>query len=68
MKFLALLVFTLVASPAEVSSIGAVLPFLGVLTAPDEVFAQPDAQPLMAYLSMNTPQGRVRETTEIWAH
>jgi ATP-binding cassette subfamily B protein len=65
---LQVLAFTLVASLAEVFSIGAVLPFLGVLTAPEKVFAHPYAQPLIAYLCITTPQGRARETAEAWAH
>ncbi len=65
---LALLAFTLVASLAEVFSIGAVLPFLGLLTAPEKVFARPYAQPLITYLGINTPQSRARETAAAWAH
>ena len=52
----ALLGFTLVASLAEVFSIGAVLPFLGVLTAPEKVFAHPYAQPLITRLGLTDPQ------------
>lgn len=70
LQLLALLAFTLVALLAEVISIGAVLPFLGVLTAPEKVFAHPYpyAQPLIAYLGITTPQGRARETAEASAH
>ena len=53
---LALLAFTLVASLAEVFSIGAVLPFLGVLTAPERVFAHEYAQPFIARLGITQPQ------------
>jgi ATP-binding cassette subfamily B protein len=48
-----LLVF---ASFAEIVSIGAVLPFLGVLTAPDQVFVQPSAQPFIKFLGLTKPR------------
>jgi ABC-type bacteriocin/lantibiotic exporter with double-glycine peptidase domain len=37
---------------AEIISIGAVLPFLGVLTAPDRIFDLPIAQPAIQFLSL----------------
>jgi ATP-binding cassette subfamily B protein len=40
---------------AEVLSIGAVLPFLGILTSPDVVFAQPFLAPLIQALGIQTP-------------
>lgn len=40
-QFLLLMVLTLVSAFAEVVSLGAVLPFLGVLTAPERVFTYP---------------------------
>jgi ATP-binding cassette subfamily B protein len=40
---------------AEVLSIGAVLPFLGILTSPDVVFAQPFLAPLIQALGVQTP-------------
>ncbi len=46
----------LFAAFAEVVSIGAVLPFLSVLTAPDRVFAQPAAQSVIQALGLNTPE------------
>ena len=41
---------------AEVISIGAVLPFLGALTAPDQIFVHPIAQPLIRALSLTEPK------------
>lgn len=55
-QLLALLGFTLLASLAEVFSIGAVLPFLGVLTAPERVFEHAYAQPLITRLGITQPQ------------
>ena len=39
--FIFLLILTLVASVAEVVSLGAVLPFIGILTQPEQVFQSP---------------------------
>ncbi len=43
------------ASFAEIISIGAVLPFLGVLTAPERVFALPLTQPLIQIFGFTEP-------------
>jgi ABC-type bacteriocin/lantibiotic exporter with double-glycine peptidase domain len=51
-----LLVLMLLASFTEILSIGAVLPFLGVLTAPERVFAHPVAQPLVQALGLTEPR------------
>jgi ATP-binding cassette subfamily B protein len=45
-----------IASFAEVISIGAVLPFLGVLTAPDRMFLNPIVRPLINALSLTEPK------------
>ncbi len=55
-QFVLLLVLTIAASFAEVLSIGAVLPFLGVLTSPEMVFAHPAAQPFIAALGLSAPE------------
>lgn len=47
-----LLVIMVLASFAEVVSIGAVLPFLGVLMSPEKVFAYPVIQPLISALGL----------------
>lgn len=46
----------ILASFAEILSIGAVLPFLGVLTAPDRVFEHPAAQPFIQILGLTEPE------------
>jgi ATP-binding cassette subfamily B protein len=51
-----LIAFTLLASLAEVFSIGAALPFLGVLSSPENVFKHEFAQPLIQALSIAQPQ------------
>jgi len=47
-----LLVLMVATSIAEMIGIGAVLPFLGILTAPERVFHHPWAQPLIHFLGL----------------
>lgn len=54
-QFGLLLILMILASFAEILSIGAVLPFLGVLTAPGRLFEHPAAQPLIQSLNLRTP-------------
>ena len=51
-----LFLLMILTSFAEIISIGAVLPFLGALTAPDRIFALPFAQPFIHALSLTEPQ------------
>jgi ATP-binding cassette subfamily B protein len=52
---------------AEVLSIGAVLPFLGILTSPDVVFAQPFLAPLIQALGIQTPTQLLFPLTVLFA-
>ena len=54
-QFGLLLVLMLLASFAEILSIGAVLPFLGVLTVPERVFEHAAAQPIIHVLGLTMP-------------
>jgi len=45
----------IIASFAEILSIGAILPFLAVLTTPSRVFAHPIAQPFIQTLGISSP-------------
>jgi len=54
-QFWLLLVLMIVASILEVVSVGAVLPFLGVLTAPEQVYQYPLMQPLIRTLELESP-------------
>ncbi len=54
-QFAILLVMMIVASFTEVFSIGAILPFLGVLTAPQKVFEHALAQPVIQFLNLTSP-------------
>ena len=53
-QFWLLLGLMIVASFAEIISIGAVLPFLAVLTAPERIFQLPAAQPFIRAVGMNS--------------
>jgi ABC-type multidrug transport system fused ATPase/permease subunit len=55
-QFGLLLVLMLLASFAEILSIGAVLPFLGVLTAPERIFEMHAAQPVIQALRLTEPK------------
>ena len=48
-----LLLLMILTTFSELIALGAVLPFLGVLTTPDQVFAHPMAQPLIQILGIN---------------
>ena len=54
-QFGLLLILMLLASFAEILSIGAVLPFLGVLTAPERIFQLPAAQPVIQAFKLTEP-------------
>ncbi len=54
-QFGLLAVLMILTSFAEIISIGAVLPFLGVLTAPDRIFGTPAVQPFIQKLGLTSP-------------
>lgn len=54
-QFGLLLIMMIIASFTEVFSIGAILPFLGVLTAPQKVFEHALAQPMIGFLNLASP-------------
>jgi ABC-type bacteriocin/lantibiotic exporter with double-glycine peptidase domain len=56
----------ILSSFAEVVSIGAVLPFLGVLTAPDRVFEHPAAQHVIQALALTAPEQLLLPLTTIF--
>ena len=56
MQFGILFLVMILASFAEVVSIGAVLPFLSALTAPDVIFGHPIAQPFIRALNLTEPK------------
>lgn len=66
-QFGLLLVLMLLASFAEILSIGAVLPFLGVLTAPERVFEHAAAQPIIKALGITMPAQLLLPLTSAFA-
>jgi len=55
------------ASFAEIISIGAVLPFLAILTAPIRIFEHPFAQPFITMLGITTPEQLLLPLTIIFS-
>jgi len=55
MQFAALLILMMFASFAEILSIGAVVPFLSVLTAPEQVFEHSLVQPIVSFFRFSEP-------------
>ena len=54
-QFLILLTLMILTSAFEVISIGAVIPFLGALIEPSNIFELPAAQPFIQFLGVNQP-------------
>jgi ABC-type bacteriocin/lantibiotic exporter with double-glycine peptidase domain len=54
-QFVLLLILMILASFAEILSLGAVIPFLAVITAPNRIFNHPSAQPLIDLLGLTAP-------------
>ena len=61
-----LMLLMIIASFAEVASIGAVLPFLGVLTAPEKIFAQDVAQPFIRMMHLQSAQDLILPFTIVF--
>ena len=66
-QLLILLFLMLVASFAEIVSIGAVLPFLGVLTAPESVFEYPFVQSIAGSFGVSNPEQLMFPITVLFA-
>lgn len=62
-----ILTLMIFASLSEVLSIGAVLPFLGVLTAPEHIFGMPLMQPPIQFLGLTEPQQLLLPLTIVFA-
>jgi len=66
-QFGLLFVLMLLASFTEVLSISAVLPFLGVLTAPERIFELPVSQPIIHALKLTEPKQLLLPLTIVFA-
>jgi ATP-binding cassette, subfamily B, bacterial PglK len=65
-QFWLVFLLMIVASIAEVISIGAVLPFLGVLTSPETLFEYAFLQPLIEFLDISQPNQLLLPITGIF--
>jgi len=54
-QFWLLLFLMIIASLSEIISVGAVLPFLGIITAPEQVYQHPLMQPVIQILELTEP-------------
>jgi len=66
-QFLLLLILMIVTSMFEVISIGAVIPFLGVLIEPSNIFELPAAQPFIQILGADQPSQIIFPVTALFA-
>ena len=66
-QFGLLFLVMIITSFAEVVSIGAVLPFLGALTAPEQIFVHPIAQPLINMFNLTEPKQLLLPLTIVFA-
>ena len=65
-QFILLLVLMVVASFAEIITIGSVIPFLSVLTSPQSFFINPLAQPLISFLRIENANQLIMPLTIIF--
>lgn len=65
-QFFILLVLILISAFAEIISLGAVLPFLAVITSPETIFEEPYIKPLIAFLDIESPQQIILPITLIF--
>ena len=61
-----LLILMIVASFAEIVSIGAVFPFIGAITNPNQIFNHPATEPLIRILYLSSPEQLVLPLTIIF--
>jgi ATP-binding cassette subfamily B protein len=65
-QYAGLLLLMIVASMAEVLSIGSVIPFLGVITAPERYYDLPILSPLIHFLNIKNPEQLLAPLTLIF--
>ncbi len=61
-----LILFAIITSLLEVISLGAVMPFIGILTQPEEVFNSENLQWLIVILNIETPQELILPITLVF--
>jgi ABC-type multidrug transport system fused ATPase/permease subunit len=55
MQFWVLLLLMVLSSFAEVLNIGAIMPFLGILVAPEKIYSLPSLQPVILFFGITSP-------------
>ena len=65
-QFILLLILMVLASLAEIISIGSVIPFLGALTSPENFFANPLAQPFISFLKIESANQLIAPLTIVF--
>lgn len=65
-QFAILLVLMVATAFAEIFSIGAVIPFLAVLTDPEPLFQHPVLQPLIEFLGISAPRELLLPLTAVF--
>jgi ATP-binding cassette subfamily B protein len=65
-QFILLLVLMVIASFAEIISMGSVIPFLSALTSPENFFANPLAQPFISFLRIENANQLIAPLTIIF--
>jgi ABC-type multidrug transport system fused ATPase/permease subunit len=65
-QFILLLILMVLASLAEIISIGSVIPFLGALTSPENFFVNPLAQPLISFLKIESANQLIAPLTIVF--
>jgi len=65
-QFFLTIFLMLLSSFSEIISIGTILPFLGVLTAPQEIFNLPVMQPLIEFFNISSPMELIFPLTLIF--
>jgi len=65
-QFFLMIFLMLISSFSEIISIGTILPFLGVLTAPQEIFNLPLMQPLIEFFNISSPMELIFPLTLIF--
>jgi ATP-binding cassette subfamily B protein len=65
-QLLLILILIVIASFAEIATVGMALPFLAVLTAPEDLYQNTLVQPLIKILELNSPQQLILPLTIIF--
>lgn len=65
-QFWLIVLLMIISSVAEVISLGSVIPFLGILTEPDQIYKNSFAQPIIDYFNITGPKELILPLTVIF--